>query len=88
MPKKVTITIEDSAEQVLIVVSDDGAGIEESQREQIIKPFVRGKAEHKGYGIGLAIVQRILHWHNGTLTIGNDDELGGAKFSISLPKQG
>ncbi|MBU2880429.1 GHKL domain-containing protein [Psychrosphaera sp. B3R10] len=86
--KKVTITIEDSAEQVLIVVSDDGAGIEESQREQIIKPFVRGKAEHKGYGIGLAIVQRILHWHNGTLTIGNDDELGGAKFSVTLPKQG
>lgn len=84
----IKITIEDTDEQVLVCISDDGIGIEESQRLQIVKPFVRGKAEHKGYGIGLAIVQRILHWHNGTMTISKDEQLGGAKFSISLPKKG
>jgi len=83
--QNIRISVGKQTDWVLISVADDGEGIDESLRDQIIKPFVRGKAEHKGYGIGLAIVQRILHWHNGQLKISEDDNLGGAKFSVLLP---
>lgn len=82
----IRVTIAEKGAYVLITISDNGAGIDASQREQIIKPFIRGKAEHKGYGIGLAIVQRILHWHNGHIKIDNNKELGGAEFTVALPK--
>lgn len=82
---KVHVAYQSSSTGVEINISDDGNGIAPEQRNQIIKPFVRGNSEHKGYGIGLAIVQRILHWHNGTLTITNDSQLGGAKFTVWLP---
>lgn len=83
--RRIKIGIYGENERVMITISDDGEGIAASQRQQIIKPFVRGKAEHKGYGVGLAIVQRVLHWHNGSLTISEDEELGGAKFIVALP---
>jgi two-component system, OmpR family, sensor kinase len=82
---KVRINMTVASDHIQATVSDDGMGIESSQREQIIKPFVRGNSEHKGYGIGLAVVQRILHWHNGRLIIDNDPQLGGARFTVSLP---
>lgn len=81
----IRVTIEAQSDHVLVKVSDDGRGIEKSSRAQITKPFVRGNNEHKGYGIGLAVVQRILHWHNGSLTIDNDAQLGGAQFTVALP---
>lgn len=83
--QQVSITLDCTEYDLFVTVSDDGSGIAESDREQIVKPFVRGNSEHKGYGVGLAIVQRILHWHGGTMEIGQDEHLGGAKFTISIP---
>lgn len=40
----------------------------------------------KGYGMGLAIVQRIVDWHHGTLVISDSAELLGAQFTVSLRK--
>ena len=85
---KSTIKVDINSDQngITISVSDDGPGIDMEQRQQIVKPFVRGSSEHKGYGVGLAIVQRIVHWHSGRLEIDKDEALGGAKFKIWLPK--
>lgn len=83
---QVTIALSESTSALCISVSDDGPGIEAEQTQEIIKPFVRGQNQHKGYGIGLAIVQRIIHWHNGELEIDRDIQLKGAKFSVYLPK--
>ena len=74
---------------VLLIVSDDGKGIAPEQRQQILKPFIRGKDNEqnvKGYGMGLAIVKRILEWHQGEIKIDDASTLSGAKFTISLPK--
>jgi signal transduction histidine kinase len=52
------------------------------------EPFTRLDASRNrksgGYGLGLAIVMRILKWHNGRVTIG-DSPLGGARLTISWP---
>jgi two-component system OmpR family sensor kinase len=74
----------------IVSFSDDGNGVPAEQRENIIKPFFRAKNslnKVKGHGIGLAIVKRILDWHNGTLIIANATELSGSKFTITLPSQ-
>ncbi|WP_353538000.1 ATP-binding protein [Colwellia sp. KU-HH00111] len=58
-------------------------------REQIIKPFIRGEqsaSNYKGYGVGLAIVKRVLDWHSASLTVGDSHELSGAEFKLVLPK--
>ena len=74
----------------IISISDDGNGVPVELREKIIKPFFRARNslnQVKGHGIGLAIVKRILDWHNGTLTISNATELSGSKFTIMLSSQ-
>lgn len=77
-----------NSHNAIISISDDGNGVPQEQRENIIKPFIRAKNglnEIKGHGIGLAIVKRILDWHNGTLAISDATELSGGKFTITLP---
>jgi two-component system OmpR family sensor kinase len=81
---QVVVSISTKGNMVRVSVSDDGSGVPADMREQIVKPFVRGAEGRKGYGVGLAIVQRITHWHNGELLI-DDDKLGGARFTVALP---
>ncbi|MCO4321212.1 ATP-binding protein [Aliidiomarina quisquiliarum] len=69
-------------------VDDDGAGIAEHERQYILQPFVRldpSRAKDAGgQGLGLAIVARIVEWHQGELCI-ETSPLGGARFSVVLP---
>jgi len=48
-------------------VRDNGPGFDESQTEKLFRPFLRlsGAEEHKGHGIGLATVERIVSHHDG-----------------------
>jgi two-component system, OmpR family, sensor kinase len=74
--------------QICIKVSDDGEGFNDNLQD-MLKPFVRGKTSGKnvqGYGMGLAIVQRIVEWHKGELSLGKSIVLGGAQVSIYLPR--
>lgn len=86
---KVIITLESDNNSLIVRISDDGKGIPEDKREQIVKPFIRGEkseSNYKGHGVGLAIVKRVLDWHNATLIIGDSTVLCGAEFTIVLPK--
>jgi len=87
---RVLVELSQNSHNTIVSISDDGNGVPAEQRENIIKPFFRAKNslnQAKGHGIGLAIVKRILDWHNGTLTISNATELSGSKFTITLPSQ-
>jgi len=87
--EKIEISLCEKNEFIILAISDDGKGIAPTQREQILKPFIRGENKDqnvKGYGMGLAIVKRILEWHSGEINIDDADNLTGAKFTISLPK--
>lgn len=76
-------------EHNLIYVDDDGAGIPKEDRERIFSPFTRldssRNRETGNYGLGLAIVRRIIRWHQGKVWI-EDSPLGGARFILSWPK--
>lgn len=94
--KNVTIELSSHKNKIKMVIADDGCGVAENQRDNILKPFVRGPAHQerqqqgqqaiKGHGIGLAIVKRILDWHQGEIQISNSTKLSGAEFIIILPK--
>jgi signal transduction histidine kinase len=74
---------------VEVVIEDDGPGIPESMREAVLTPFVRLDADRNrstgGVGLGLAIVDRIIKRHGGTLEI-TDSPDGGARIVTTWPK--
>lgn len=86
---RVCIVFTQDNENYQIIVDDDGPGIPENERERIFEAFKRLDASRDrgtgGYGLGLAIVQRICQWHEGIVIVG-DSPLRGARFIIHWPK--
>ena len=73
-----------------IDVEDDGPGVPEGAWERIFTPFLRLDDSRTrasgGHGLGLSIVRRIIYWHGGRALIGKSNNLGGACFSLSWPR--
>jgi len=71
-----------------ICVEDNGEGVSNEFKAVIFDAFSRGdqsrNRETGGFGLGLAIVARIMEWHQGEASIG-DSELGGAAFTLTWP---
>ncbi len=75
---------------ICVSIEDDGLGIPADKHREMLKPFVRGESQEsgtgkKGYGMGLAIVNRIAQWHDAKFVIGKSEALGGARFDIIFP---
>lgn len=68
-----------------IVIRDNGQGLDEHQRRRIFEPFYTTKPN--GTGLGMAIAQRIVEAHGGTIVVG-DSWIGGAEIIIELPREG
>jgi len=80
-----------AGEPVAIRVRDEGLGIPASEKDRILRKFIRGSRAKaygiKGTGIGLAIVKHIVDAHAGKVLI--DSELGkGSTFTVLLPGGG
>jgi two-component system sensor histidine kinase RstB len=78
---------------ICIDVEDDGPGIPEAMRSEVMKPFVRidpgsqdkeHASSHSGLGLGLAIVNRILQQHGGSVQI-DRGALGGCLVKTRWP---
>jgi two-component system sensor histidine kinase RstB len=87
---KVRVTCHCDQDTCRVDVEDDGPGIPEDQWESVFTAFARlddsRTRSSGGYGLGLSIVRRILHWHGGKAFLGRSDALGGAKFSLVWPR--
>jgi len=66
----------------LLLVEDDGPGIDPLVLPRIFDPFFTTR--ERGTGLGLAVVQAVVLEHQGTLTA-TPSNLGGAAFEIRLP---
>jgi len=81
----VLVTPED--EELLVRVSDTGAGIPKEALGRVFDAFYRvpGSAEQiQGTGLGLAIVERIVRLHNGRIQVQSEVN-AGTTFSVYLP---
>ena len=75
---------EPDGEHFRIVVSDNGVGIREEDRQRIFEPFFQAMDNKPGTGIGLNIVKNIVDLHHGTISV--DSEVGkGTTFTVVLP---
>jgi signal transduction histidine kinase len=84
MPEGGTVYIEVSrlGDTVLLVVEDEGKGIDPAIAERVFDPFVTTK--QTGTGLGLAVTQQVLHSHGGQIRCEQSSH-GGARFVIELP---
>jgi signal transduction histidine kinase len=71
--------------QTRIAVTDNGSGIPPELRERVFQPFFTSK--RSGTGLGLALVQKIIVFHNGRVAVGSSPR-GGASLQITLPNVG
>ena len=69
---------------MVLVVSDDGAGIPDEAAESLLQRGTRLDESTPGHGIGLAVVKEIAESYGGQLEITQSD-LGGAEFRITIP---
>jgi two-component system sensor histidine kinase PhoQ len=65
-------------------VEDDGPGIAGDKIEKVLQRGVRGDERVQGHGIGLSIVQDIVHAYQGELLVDRSPEFGGARFNVTL----
>jgi signal transduction histidine kinase len=92
---KILISFSQNENGILFAIEDNGLGIEESFKQDIFKPFVRGQkakseagshpAPQKGYGLGMALVKRIVDLHSVEIEISKSENLGGAKIILLFP---
>ncbi|MEN8139691.1 MAG: hybrid sensor histidine kinase/response regulator [Thermodesulfobacteriota bacterium] len=70
-----------------ITVEDQGPGVEPQRRSQIFEEFsIEDVAHHRqGQGISLAISQRIMSCHGGTIRVEDGAAGRGARFIITIP---
>lgn len=85
----VTIEARAAGTQLLLEVSDAGAGIPPAERERVFDPFYRGRnaagGRLPGSGIGLSIVRDHARAHGGDVEVVDEPGRAGARLRVTLP---
>ena len=81
---RVALTARRDGDELLLAVSDTGAGIPEGIRDHIFEPFFTTKEHGKGVGLGLAVVYGIVERHRGRIEV-ESREGAGTRFAIHIP---
>lgn len=88
---RISVVLERQEKIYRLTVSDNGIGISMELRSRIFERFQRGTPSVPrgsgpgGYGLGLAIAQRVVSDHKGTISVQGDE---GATFVVALPLPG
>ncbi len=86
---QVEIRVWSEDDYIHVLIQDRGAGVPESELEKLFIPFYRvaqaRERNNGGTGIGLAIAQRAVELHRGTITASNRAD-GGLQIRIILPR--
>ncbi len=82
----ISVSGEESDEEISVRFKDNGHGIEEAKLEKIFDPFFTTKEIGQGTGLGLAIVYNIVKEHYGNIEV--HSKVGcGTTFLITFPLQ-
>ena len=86
---EVTVSITESLTKYLIIISDNGIGIDDTQLDKVFERFYRVDEARttnlSGTGLGLSIVKESIDRLHGDLKVSSQLNLG-TTFTISLPK--
>ena len=85
----ITVRMHLQRDQVVVEVTDTGAGIDDERLDDIFQPFIqlRRKAgeQREGYGLGLPISRRVVEAFGGNLTVESTPGIGSI-FKIQVPR--
>ena len=70
--------------QVVILVDDDGQGLDPAKRDLVLDRGVRADEAAPGWGLGLSIVRDLLEVYGGTISL-TDSPHGGLRVRLQLP---
>ena len=79
---KLSISTDCSAGDIIIEIADNGCGISPEVLDKVFEPYFTTK--HEGTGLGLAMSARIIHDHNGSISL-TSVENEGTTITIKLP---
>src|SRR5204862_7411461 len=68
------------------VVRDNGVGIPKDAQAAIFDLFTRATTDGGGFGIGLAIVRRLVEAHGGSIAVVSGGVGHGTEFIVTLPR--
>lgn len=81
---KIKVNVKTENDQVIITVSDNGAGVLEENKTKVFEPKFTTKTS--GMGLGLAMVKNIVEMHKGTITF-ESERNKGTTFKVTIPKE-
>ncbi|MBI1876310.1 MAG: hypothetical protein HYS05_20790 [Acidobacteria bacterium] len=81
---RVTVASSQDESGVVIVVDDDGPGIDPSMRDLVLQRGVRGDQAAPGSGFGLAIVRDLAEVYGGSISL-DSSPMGGLRARLHLP---
>ncbi|MBX3042282.1 MAG: hypothetical protein KIT33_08915 [Candidatus Kapabacteria bacterium] len=88
--KEVYVRLEDSVNNLIVSVKDQGPGIPEAEQNKLFKRFAKISNKPTGgensTGLGLSIVKKFSELINADIKFSNNIEEAGATFSVILPK--
>jgi signal transduction histidine kinase len=83
---RVLVELRRDADGVVVVVDDNGPGIDAADLPFLFDPFFTRKRVWKTTGLGLAIAQAAARRHGGEITVEARGPLGGARVRLRLPE--
>ena len=85
----ITVSLRNDADRVELQVKDNGQGLSRELLPHVYEPFVQAKRNSDraegGLGLGLAVVEKIILLHGGTVTADSEGLGHGSAFTIRLP---
>lgn len=76
-----------SDDEVVLTVADNGVGIKDAALLHVFEPFFTTGSGEGGRGLGLAMVHATVHDVLGGTVKAENQPLGGALFTLSLPRR-
>ncbi|RPH31384.1 MAG: hybrid sensor histidine kinase/response regulator [Bacteroidales bacterium] len=86
---RISIEVEELDDEITVLVSDTGIGIDEKLIGKLFKVDehvkTEGTAQEQGTGLGLILCKEFVDWHKGKIWV--DSKIGlGSRFSFTIPK--
>lgn len=80
----ISITIHVKATEFIILITDNGEGIDSKNLKEIFKLFFRASLKSQGNGIGLYVVKEMVELLKGSIFVTSKKDIG-TTFTVSLP---
>jgi signal transduction histidine kinase len=82
----VDVHVETTDEQAVVVVHDNGCGMNQEVLTHLFEPFFTRRRDGTGTGLGLSITYRIVSQHGGSLIAHSEGEGRGSRLEMHLPR--